>query len=231
EIKERKAPKPCPRTTRVMEGVIAMLKEMNGISPTEELVWKGAKVRKGITTSQKFSAFTWKTLHDGQKIGRYWLDMGESTIAERGLCKQCPWEPTEPMEHIMTQCKATGQKLIWKFAKRLWRKTGLEWIMPTMGMILGIHLAEVKGSEGKKLDGRTRLLQIIISEFAYLIWLVWNEWKIEKEQDERRRHTANEIEAGWKVAITKRLRLDWVLTNKYAHGKLALRWGVVKRTW
>ena len=204
-IKDRNPPKPRPRTSKMMERVTATIEEMNGKGPTEEQIWKGARMRRGITITQKYSAFAWKTLHDGQKIGKYWLDMGDGAITERGLCKQCPWEPTETMEHIMTQCKTSGQKLVWKLAKRLWRKTGLEWIVPLIGMILGIHMAEVKGSEGKKLDGRTRLLQIIISESAYLIWLIHNEWKIEREQDGRRQHTANEIQARWKAAITRRI--------------------------
>ncbi|KAJ3530055.1 hypothetical protein NMY22_g8737 [Coprinellus aureogranulatus] len=232
-VKEQKRPKARDATKRMMDKVVAVAEEITGSRPTPAMVWERTRQRRQMTTTQKFSQFSWKAIHDAHKVGRYFQNMANAPdeTRERGLCKQCIWDPVETLEHILCHCTASGQKQVWKLAKRLWRKTGLEWTVPSIGMILGANLAEAKGRDGKKLDGRSRLLQILLSESAYLIWVIRCEWKIGREQDETKQHTKEEIEARWRLAITKRLRMDWTLTSKLAYGKRALKWSLVERTW
>ncbi|KAF6755004.1 hypothetical protein DFP72DRAFT_990228 [Ephemerocybe angulata] len=135
------------------------------------------------------------------------------------------------MEHIMQECRVSGQATVWKLAKEAWSRTGIQWPDVTFDLILGIGSVEIKGRDGKIRDGRTRLFQILISESAYLIWLFRCEWRISREQNTMQIHTVKEITARWKMAITRRLRLDWALTSKLSFGKRALRAAEVKRTW
>ena len=74
------------------------------------------------------------------------------------------------MEHILTECQATGQAEIWKLAKELWSLHGLPWIAPRFGTILGCGLAAYQSERGNhKLTGANRLYAILVSESAHLI--------------------------------------------------------------
>ncbi|KAF6743583.1 hypothetical protein DFP72DRAFT_745831, partial [Ephemerocybe angulata] len=135
------------------------------------------------------------------------------------------------LEHIMQHCRVSGQETVWKAAKEAWTHTGLEWPEINLEIILGIGMIEIKGENGKMSTGRTRLFKILISESAYLIWLLRCEWRIGREQNTLQIHTKEEIIARWKLAITRRLRLDWALTSKLSFGKKALNKAEVKRAW
>lgn len=227
-IKEKRPPEPRSDTSRAIERVTAALEEYNGTGPTPQALWRAVRQQRKATTTQKFAAFAWKSLHDGHKIGKFFVGM--DVEQERAPCHKCDIE-TETLDHILNHCRTSGQEVIWNLAKKLWEATGLEWFYPSTGLILGANLVTVRGREGKKLDGRTRLLQILLSESAHLIWRIRCEWKIDRLRDSTRQHTRNEIVFRWKAAIRKRLNLDWALTNKMALGHRALRWGTVERTW
>ena len=84
----------------------------------------------------------------------------------------------ELMEHILTECRATGQAEIWKLAEELWSLCGLLWTTPRFGTILGCGLAVYQSEEGNwKLTGTNCLYAIIVSESAHLIWRLRCKWK------------------------------------------------------
>jgi hypothetical protein len=128
----------------------------------------------------------------------------------------------ESMQHILFECRASGQEAIWGLARQAWASTTVEWPPITMGVVLGVALMEVKKEDGKKLRGNSGLIQTLISESAYLIWLIRNGWRIGREQHPRELHTRQKVENRWWTAINRRRNIDWALTNKRAYGRKAL---------
>ncbi|KAF6742863.1 hypothetical protein DFP72DRAFT_829313 [Ephemerocybe angulata] len=135
------------------------------------------------------------------------------------------------MDHILRECRVSGQDTVWRLAKEIWSETGLEWPYVTVETVLGVGLLSVKDANGKVLKGRTRLLQILISECAHLIWCLRCEWRIGREGDLSKLHTEQEIKNRLRAAVSKRLRIDWALANKQAYGRKALNARVVAATW
>ncbi|EFI26593.1 hypothetical protein CC1G_15807 [Coprinopsis cinerea okayama7 len=135
------------------------------------------------------------------------------------------------MEHILTECKASGQETIWKTAEETWRHTEKPWPFISIGLLLGISLVEIKNPNGKTNKGLTGLFRIIVSESTYLIWLTRCEWRIGREGDAAKLHPKKEIENKWRYAINNRIRQDWAQANKYLFHKKAISHDLVKRTW
>ncbi|TEB22366.1 hypothetical protein FA13DRAFT_1641469 [Coprinellus micaceus] len=210
-----------------MELTCATIEEITGVNHTPESLWVSLHRRKKFTLTQKYSAFAWRGVHGAQKVGEYWIQAKKEDWAP---CEYCG-VPIESMQHILLECKASGQEVIWDLARRAWADTAAEWPPISMGVILGAALMEVKKEDGKKLRGKSRLIQILISESAYLIWLIRNEWRIEHEQDPRKLHAKQEVENRWWAAINKRRNIDWALTNRRAYGRKALAKKDVKNTW
>ncbi|TEB22303.1 RnaseH-domain-containing protein, partial [Coprinellus micaceus] len=226
-VREVKKAPPRRRTMVMVEKTLAAVEDVTGDSNTSRALWKSIHQRKEAATSQKFSAWAWKSLHAGYKIGPYWRHI----LPERMNCNTCLEEPVEDMEHILCHCNSSGQEIIWELAKQLWSITGLPWPQISLGLILGINLVNVKNPEGKILNGRTRLLRVLISESSYLAWVIRCEWRIGRQADLSKLHTRREITARWSSIISKRIRMDWNLTNKRAYGSQAIRRGLIEKTW
>ena len=119
---------------------------------------------------------------------------------------------TESMNHILTQCREENTQLIWCLAQNLWPHWNTPWPEIDLGIILGCGCINVQPNdrEGnnpqqrrKTLQGPTQLLQIIISESAYLIWVLRCERVIQEKM-----LTESEIRTRWLWAINKRLTTD-----------------------
>ncbi|KAF6758942.1 hypothetical protein DFP72DRAFT_807262, partial [Ephemerocybe angulata] len=217
------------RTHLMVEMTKATIMEASGIEPTAQAIWRSLQKRKGTALSLKFAAFAWRGLHDSHKVGKFW----EHITAVRDThmpCRSCG-VPEESMSHILTECSVSGQETIWKLARKAWEHTNLDFPNITLGLILGIGTLQIKDTDGKVLDGRTRLIQILVSESAYLAWLIRCEYRIGRGEDESQKHTTQEIEARWLTTLSRRLRLDWAMTNTLTFGRKALRKSVFKRTW
>lgn len=224
-IRERDTVGERSRTRSMMTSIKATIEEVTGTSHTDKAVWRAMRLRKKHALSQKFSAWAWKTTHQAYKIGPYWRDF----CVERAPCTQCD-VPEETMEHILTECRCSGQEVIWELAQKAWTKTGLVWPPITLGLILGVGLLEVREGD-RVLRGRTRLLKILISESAHLAWLLRCEWRLGREQDPTKLHTPAEVERRWRKAIERRMRMDWLLTSARVYGRRALRRTEVQWTW
>ncbi|KAK6995687.1 hypothetical protein R3P38DRAFT_2567137 [Favolaschia claudopus] len=92
---------------------------------------------------------------------------------------------------------------------------------PSFGEILTCGIA------GREHRGETRLLRIVISESAYLIWKLRNERVIGAKGDASNR----EIENRWLNTINNRLSIDCLLTNTKKYGGKSIRKSLVLETW
>ncbi|KAF6756680.1 hypothetical protein DFP72DRAFT_810218, partial [Ephemerocybe angulata] len=223
-IRTRKPKPPRRSTERMLEKTKAVLEELTGEAPTSAAIWLSLRRRRAATVTQKFGAYAWRTMHEGYKLGKYWDNIDELRD-DRMPCVECG-VPVESMAHILQDCKVSGQETVWELARAAWEITGLEWPCVTVETVLGVGLLKAKDGDGKVLKGRTRLLQILISESAHLAWCIRCEHRISSKS-----HTQGEIESRWRAALSKRLRIDWALANKQAYGKKALSYRVVEATW
>jgi len=146
----------------------ACFEELTRKSPTHDKIWNSIRNK---VFPPRIQAFIWKVMHGGAyKCGKYWCNI--LTCEERGLCHVCD-RIEESMEHILTECPATGQAEIWELVKELWTLRGLPWTTPKFGTILGCSLAAYQSEEGNhKLTGTNCLYAILISESAHLIWRI-----------------------------------------------------------
>ncbi len=117
-------------------------------------------------------------IHNTYMIGNKWSDIPRYEARVR--CSMC--KETESMQHILIDCHSIARHLIWAKAEELWPHGQQAWPGITIGTIMGIGSITLPGnreqanndnnarSTGTK--GRTRLLQIIISEASHLIWVL-----------------------------------------------------------
>ncbi|KAG1822484.1 uncharacterized protein BJ212DRAFT_1263294, partial [Suillus subaureus] len=125
----------------------------------------------------------------------------------------------ESLEHILTECNSPPQKLIWHLAKQLWPHNDTPWPDTSLGTILGCRSIKTpeemcEGDKGRikptnSMQGKSRLLQIIISESAYLIWVLRCKHVIQGTS-----HNNENIIKQWHRAIDARLQLDRVSASK-----------------
>ena len=54
-------------------------------------------------------------MHEQYKVGDYWDHMPE--YEQQTRCQHC--QTTESVEHILPECCASGQEMIWDLAKKL----------------------------------------------------------------------------------------------------------------
>ncbi|KAF9540733.1 hypothetical protein CPC08DRAFT_650795, partial [Agrocybe pediades] len=195
-----------------------------GKRPSDEQIWLSLR-RKEIGLRPQ--AFLWKATHNAYKIGRWWERI--QNYEHRGQCHVC--DTTETMEHILTECRASGQETIWSLARELWLKKGLSWPNPTIGLILGCGLTNFRRRGKAVSPGTNRLYTILISESAHMIWKQRCKWKISLEGDPERIPTAQETTKTWLRQINRRLRIDCLHTDKMRYGKKALKVQLVETTW
>ncbi|KAF8502659.1 hypothetical protein F5888DRAFT_1918419, partial [Russula emetica] len=77
--------------------------------------------------------------------------------------------------------------------------------------------------------GAKRLLQILLSEAAHLIWVLRCERVIQDEENEERTHTDREIRTRWFKAINARLTEDKITATRVKRNEQTLQ--RVKETW
>jgi hypothetical protein len=82
--------------------------------------------------------FLWKSMHNAHKCGKFWDNI--PGYEQRATCPVCNEE--ESMEHILLECKASGQDIVWKLTKDLWLNKHDTWIIPQYGIILGCNMAD-----------------------------------------------------------------------------------------
>lgn len=234
-IMERQPPQHRVTTSHNIQLTQEAIQNYNNILETDETIWTNMR-RNTLRTRVK--QFLFKAMHGTQKIGQYWSHIPNNE--QREFCTTC--NTTETMEHILTQCRATPRRLTWQLATDLWPHTQIPWPEISLGIILGTGSLSPPNIDNQhnqqnperrdirtpnpRHGGACRLLQILISEAAHLIWVLRCERVI---QNTEHRHTEREIEARWLRAINIRLTEDKLKASKIKRDQQTLR--ITKNTW
>ncbi|KAG1799825.1 RnaseH-domain-containing protein [Suillus plorans] len=157
------------------------------------------------------------TRHAIKEIGNYWLHI--PTYEQRARCTHCNID-TESMEHILLECNNNARTTIWSLAKEMWPESFGAWPHIGIGTILGCgnisarpptpNDDEQTNPESRPFTkGALRLLRILISESAYLIWILRCDRTINGASP-----TAQAITKRWTTTINKRLQIDRITAKK-----------------
>ena len=223
-IRELKETKHTETTENNIKKISNTIQQLTGQPPEAERIWKQLR---NEAIKRPISDFLWKTIHNIHKVGKYW--------------KNLPGYEERSKEHILFECEETGQQEVWKLAKELWGRTGHDWPGQNLATVTAGGLLQFEpppppedGEKKKKKkwrDGRQRLLTIILSESAYLIWKLRNERRIRNEENPEFEHTRKEIINRWYKTLDNRLTLDRAMANPAKFAKKALDPDLVRRTW
>jgi hypothetical protein len=133
-----------------------------------------------MSDASTWQQFLYKAMHNTQKVGDFWAHATVPAMRQRQQCVLC--DATDSMEHILIHCSSTPVNLIWSLAKNLWPHAPQEWPTINLGTILGCgslslplsNTADQPDTTHPPLghSGRTRLLIILLSEAAHLIWIL-----------------------------------------------------------
>jgi hypothetical protein len=228
-IYERSQKKQRKTTHRNLEKVREDIAAQSGTRETNEAIW--GMIRKS-PIHLKIRQFFYKMLHSTQKIGTYWYNI--PTLEERGSCQIC--NKDETMNHILIECEQLTRATIWDCTESLWPYEEGSWPRISLGAIIGCNALSVKLTKEKKNrdghiervkahdGGATRLLKILISESAYLIWTLGCARAIGGKE-----HTTNEIASSWRKVINRRLAEDKTLATKVLRKTPYIN--IVKSTW
>ncbi|KAF8868737.1 hypothetical protein BD779DRAFT_1459335, partial [Infundibulicybe gibba] len=199
------------------------IKDAYGNLPTNGRIWRSQRKKE---ISKNIRAYIWKATHNAYKCGSYWENI--PGYEPRATCPICNVE--ESMEHILTECQASGQETLWTLTRKLWEKKGHEWPVPKFGLQLGCGLADFKNDD-KRDQSANRLYTILMSETTHLIWKTRCEWRITREEDRTKLHTQRELSNKWKHAINQRLRLDCLMADARRYGSKATSNRLMHNTW
>jgi hypothetical protein len=145
--------------------------------------------------------------------GQFWEKM--NNYEDRARCGPC--NTIESPEHILTECKHSGQEIVWRSVRQIFEKRNIPWSRVTLGKILGCGIVNLKTENGKSRMGANRLYSIMISEAAFFIWKLRCEWVIQKERDPNREPSASEIRNKWFALLNQTVRFD-ILAARYKPG-------------
>ncbi|RPD52198.1 hypothetical protein L227DRAFT_515021 [Lentinus tigrinus ALCF2SS1-6] len=211
-----------PRTKANIDMIVSGLKYSFNVQTMERTVWLSLKTRN---VSKPAAQFMWMAIHDGFMVGTHWLRPKMSDeLKKRALCSRCG--ETEIMMHIIFECKAIGQELIWNLLKELWDFTGLPWKEPRWGTAFGAACAVFKSSTGARKPAAEHLWCILTTEAVHLIWKL----RCELIQNEGAEFSVSEVTNRLYASLEARLNLDR-RTAAMAKGKKALKPQDVERTW
>ncbi|EJD38618.1 hypothetical protein AURDEDRAFT_72067, partial [Auricularia subglabra TFB-10046 SS5] len=79
--------------------------------------------------------------------------------------------------------------------------------------------------------GPSRLLRILTSEAAFLIWKIRNERRIKNKDDPEKHAVETEITNRFRSTIERRFRVDVNMTSKKSYKGKALKWKTMAQTW
>ena len=191
------------------EAITKITKEVE----TNATIWRSTRKKVIRPIVQQF---LYKSIHGIFMVGKYWRNI--ENCEEREICRIC--NTTDSMEHILTQCEDRNSQEIWSLARDLWPHNNIPWPEITLGTILGCGCLNLQSERPMRndnqqrtqkttLQGPTRLMQILISESAYLIWLMRGERAIQGTM-----HTLEETKSRWLRTINERLTNDKITATK-----------------
>ncbi|KAH9918781.1 uncharacterized protein B0H18DRAFT_882531, partial [Fomitopsis serialis] len=114
------------------------------------------------------SDFMWKLMHGALCCGKLWAKI--PGYEDRSKCPHC--KTMESIDHILSNCGAIGQNIVWSTTKNFWKRKDLPWPEElTLLDVLGAGLKTwTNPNSTTPRHGATRLWHILILEAAFLIW-------------------------------------------------------------
>ncbi|KDQ65134.1 hypothetical protein JAAARDRAFT_117279 [Jaapia argillacea MUCL 33604] len=203
------------RTVISLDKTRHALRENLGGLPKDSTIWKGCR---SPDIQLKIWQFLFLSIHQTQKIGEYWRNI--PGYEQRGICSVCR-DDEESMEHIMLICRAQEGPLIWDLAKGLWPASHGEWPQLTIRSIMACGSLKIKPANNggnanqeerrnnAKMKGASRLLRILVSESAHLIWAIRCLWVIQDVT-----LTVEVMQQRWLTAIGWRLTIDRIIAAR-----------------
>ena len=175
-ILERKRTLLHPSSLNNIQQTREVIKRITGSEENDATIW--LSTRKS-PIHPKIQQFLFKTMHEVFKISEFWNRIPD--VAERSQCVTCG--TTETMGHILTHCRSSLNRTIWDLATTTWPYQDLPWPGNDLGTILGCRCLmaqhainqnqnQNQNTSNAHLRGASRLLQILISELAFLIWVL-----------------------------------------------------------
>jgi ribonuclease HI len=235
-IKKQNETKNPPRraTTSNLDIARYAIQEITGNLEHDSAIWTGCRNKDIQKTIRQF---LFKAIHRAYHIGEYWLNI--PNYEHRAKCATCHAE-IESLEHILLECPNNPQKTIWKLTKDIWPTKLGAWPRIKLGTILGCGNLQLKkqipeerdpneredndNEANNKTKGAARLLRILISESAYLIWIIRCDSTINEKT-----YTTDNIIKRWTNRINNRLQLDRISAKKIIRTKQFTK--LVTHTW
>ena len=196
---------------------------------TNKAIWQS--LRKNVLRT-RVKQFLYKTMHQAYMVGPAWKHI--PNFRHRQVCAICNVE--DSMEHILTECSSPERQTVWDLATKTWPHARRFWPEHNLGVILGVgclslprNRAEANQDEHNthptpKEKAILRLLQILLSEAAHLVWVMRCERVIQEK-------VLNEqgIKNRWLRAINERLTTDRLTAHKSKRDKKFTT--LAKNTW
>ncbi|RDX56699.1 ribonuclease H-like protein [Lentinus brumalis] len=197
----------CVTSERNALRVVAAVSEDLHCPISENRLWRAFRSKD---LGRKIRIFLWKSVHDAYRVGQYWRNIPQ--CEHRATCDACGVE--ESMEHILTECDAPGQRIIWQLAWTMLERAGLKLPDVSYGLILGAPASSLNENfTTNPSAGTNRLYRIVLTESAYLIWTLRCERVIQLENDPERWRPPKAVARAWLACIRKRMNVDWMLTR------------------
>ena len=176
-----------------------MLKGVNKKEMTDTNLW--LKCRH-LDIRPPVQAFLYKALNGILQIGQFWDDIPQHT--HRACCASCNTFP-ESLDHILINCDNDAVTTVWSVVRQTWTSSFGPWPNIQLGLIIGCGSTALplKNNVSLTHTGPSRLLRILISESAHLIWVLRCERTIQGL-----RHSTSTIKSRWLDKINHQLRLD-----------------------
>ena len=200
----------CPPDSRrskiLLDRTRCAVEIVNKEPPRDERIWRNARhpgIRRPIQT------FLLRALHGSLKIGEFWEKI--PNYEQRARCSVCN-EVTESLEHIPLKCPRGHASTIWTTARSIWPACFGEWPVIHLGTILGCGSLSLPAPNHNDHPnpGCSRLLRILLSEPAHLIWVLRCERVIQGTN-----HSADAAINRWFNKINHRLTLDRLIATKW----------------
>ena len=167
--------------------------------------------------------FLFKALHGTLQIGKFWNNIPQH--AHRAHCASCNESP-ESLDHILIDCENMAISTIWRLEKQMWPTSFGPWPDIQLGLVLGCGSITLPDQDDESITriGPSRLLRILISESAHLIWVLCCERTIQGLN-----HSADAIKTRWRNKITQHFNLDCHIAKVFNHKPITKK--LVKATW
>lgn len=160
-------------------------------------------------------------------VGKNWLrDSMSDEMKERGLCTHCD-RKVESLDHILFECTAVGQNLVWELTKNLWTKRCNFWPTPSLATVVAPRFISDPGAGVTIKSADRRLFTILTQESAYLIWKMRCERVIDRNNVNI---SHQEVLNRWKEVVNRRLRIEKQAV-KAIYGRSTLNRDRVRHTW